>query len=363
MTTWLSYKTAFCLAALGSALTLPLACGDSGDVFSAGVGGASGDCVVDGQSCEQGCDDNLGCVECTDDSDCGTAQPVCIAGECEECGSNADCPTGQSCFPQDHQCQDSCETAADCEGDEPICDPDTGACVGCLTAADCDGDQPFCSNVTSQCVECEADADCGAARPICDLEEGRCRECLLDTHCPSAQPYCDDHHCVDHPECPTGLTACGADCVDTAADPDHCGSCNQGCDAEEYCDSGSCACRPGLTEVAGNCVDLDSDPENCGSPENACDDPTPQCEGGDCVDGCSGELQECNDACVDIDSSPLHCGECGNRCDGDTICIGGDCQSYAPTDDCNSCNGELDSCCGYPGDANVQICVEGGDCP
>jgi len=80
------------------------------------------------------------------------------------------------------------------------------------------------------------------------------------------------------------------------------------------------------------------------------------------VDACA-ELENCSDACVNLDESPLHCGECDNPCDADELCIGGDCREYAPTDECSSCSGGMGTCCGYPGDEVLQICVEGGDCP
>lgn len=368
MTRAFSPQIALLSAVLCVGLMTPLACSESTDTFPPGTGAASGACVVDGMACPHGCDENLGCVDCALDADCGSGNPVCVVGDCEECGDNADCPTGQSCFPEDHECAPSCQDSGDCDGDAPICDPDTGACVGCQSDADCGGDEPFCSDLTKQCVECELNADCGVARPICDVEDGECRQCMLDGHCPAAEPFCDDHECTAGTTCDPGTTSCGDRCVDTSADPDHCGGCGESCGADEYCDGGSCACRPSLTAVGADCVDLDTDPDHCGSPDNGCDGATPVCEDGACVAACSGDLSECDGACVDVDVDPAHCGSCGDRCDADQLCIEGGCEDYQPATGCNSCpcsacGGDFSSCCSFPGDERLTICLETEQCP
>ena len=153
---------------LGVAVSLPAACGDSGDSnpdngsSSSGIGGGIiGGCTVAGQQCPVACDPDLGCVECASNADCGATQPICVSGQCEECGETSDCATGQACFPEDHTCQAACGDNTDCSGNAPICDPLTGACVGCMDDTDCPAQAPICSPVTAQCVECGMDADCG----------------------------------------------------------------------------------------------------------------------------------------------------------------------------------------------------------
>ena len=97
---------------IGGALALTAACGGGDAVFGDGNGGNGGsgaglgvdDCREAGQTCNDVCDLDLGCVECGSDADCGAGNPICIAGECRECGDNADCATGQSCFPEDGTC-------------------------------------------------------------------------------------------------------------------------------------------------------------------------------------------------------------------------------------------------------------------
>ena len=170
--------------ALAAGLFMFAACGNSGDTGGGGNGPIGlGDCEVAGQTCSNGCDPNLGCTECNNDADCGGNEPACVAGECKECGDSSDCGSGQSCFPEDHTCEDSCEGDGDCDGDAPICDELSGACVGCQSDADCGGGDPICSDVTKQCAECNDNQDCGAGEPICDVEDGECEECLLDSHC------------------------------------------------------------------------------------------------------------------------------------------------------------------------------------
>ncbi|KAI4981489.1 hypothetical protein ZWY2020_021981 [Hordeum vulgare] len=55
----------------------------------------------------------------------------------------------------------------------------------------------------------------------------------------------------------TGMTCCSGQCVDTAANAQHCGACNK-------------ACKHGRTCCGGHCVDLLSDKKNCGTCSNQC---------------------------------------------------------------------------------------------
>src|SRR5438445_2978543 len=100
------------LAVAGVAL-LGASCGGSGTT-------ASG-CIRGGSKCPLGCQENLGCVSCLANADCGTANgaPICVLGQCEECGVTADCGAGRACFPGDHSCRPACLTNADCVPDAP----------------------------------------------------------------------------------------------------------------------------------------------------------------------------------------------------------------------------------------------------
>ncbi len=235
----------------GVAAVVAAACGGNTNGSGSSGSGFPGGCSVAGQTCNVKCDASLGCVDCVKSSDCGVANPACVAGHCQQCASSADCKaTGQACFPQNHKCQTACTGNPSCAGgNAPICDATTHACVGCSTAKDCPTNKPICSATTSQCVECASNTDCPLAKPVCDLGGGRCVVCLVDAHCPAATPACIDQHCGQNPNagCAPGLVNCGNGvCADLSADVQHCGQCGQKCDtgAGETCSSGHCVCPP-----------------------------------------------------------------------------------------------------------------------
>lgn len=71
----------------------------------------------------------------------------------------------------------------------------------------------------------------------------------------------------------SGLTTrCGAECVVTTVDPDHCGACGVVCGASQACVSGGCvdSCPPGLTMCDRACVDTATDSAHCGACGAAC---------------------------------------------------------------------------------------------
>ncbi|MBL4689671.1 MAG: hypothetical protein JKY37_34100, partial [Nannocystaceae bacterium] len=80
---------------------------------------------------------------------------------------------------------------------------------------------------------------------------------------------------------------CGDSCVDTSADPQHCGGCETACEADEVCAAGSCApdCEGETTACSGTCVDTESDPIHCGGCEADCGlAGTWTCAAGICMD-------------------------------------------------------------------------------
>ncbi|MSP24948.1 MAG: hypothetical protein EXR75_07225 [Myxococcales bacterium] len=355
------------------------ACASSDEaVFAGGAGASSGagagspTCSVNaGQQCPVVCDPALGCVDCLVNSDCGLAKPVCVVGKCEECGDNNDCPIGQSCFPKDHVCELACVSNQDCKnGNAPLCDPVTKACVGCATAKDCPVDKPICATTNQQCVACGANSDCGVAKPVCDIADGDCVECLTDTQCPTASPSCVDKHCTNTTPltCGAGEVDCGGTCKAVATDPNNCGGCNMQCQELQFCTSGKCACKPGLTFANGQCRDFKSDPNHCGSMNNQCQNNTDKCDNGMCVGNCNLP-DECNGACVDQETDPLHCGQCDKICDQEEVCVKGQCRNWIVAAGCSTCPcqsacvGDFKSCCSYPNQPSLTICVDNDQCP
>jgi len=130
------------------------------------------------------------------------------------------------------------------------------------------------------------------------------------------------------PPCPEGMERCGEECFDLAADPAHCGSCENVCSPDRACAGGSCVCREGLTDCDGACFDLTSDPQHCGGCTTLC--PTGWvCSGSACSLECGAGLENCSGACVDLQTDPMHCGNCTNVCPtavgADPGCDGGSC--------------------------------------
>lgn len=118
-------------------------------------------------------------------------------------------------------------------------------------------------------------------------------------------------------------TCGGATCIDTSADPTHCGACDSPCPGGVVCEAGACACPSGTTACGDACVDTLADGEHCGECDRSCDAGL-FCLAGACVDGC-GALTECNGGCVNTDTHSLHCGGCDSPCESGGECVGGAC--------------------------------------
>jgi hypothetical protein len=112
-------------------------------------------------------------------------------------------------------------------------------------------------------------------------------------------------------------------CVDTSADPIHCGGCGNTCFSDEICAFGVCqvatySCADfALVECGNACVNIVNDIFNCGGCGNVC------AFGDICVaSACqttgyaceSVGLVQCGYGCVDITSDPYNCGGCGIEC-------------------------------------------------
>ncbi|NNC19414.1 hypothetical protein HJC22_27220 [Corallococcus exiguus] len=124
--------------------------------------------------------------------------------------------------------------------------------------------------------------------------------------------------------CTSGLSVCGAECVDLQGDPSNCGACGASCGAGETCQAGVCGCQSGTETCGDACAALASDPLNCGACGAAC--PSGQvCESGTCREGCSAGAERCGDSCVVLANDPLNCGACGAACPDVQSCHSGRC--------------------------------------
>ena len=133
--------------------------------------------------------------------------------------------------------------------------------------------------------------------------------------------------------CPSSMTDCGGECVDTANDPAHCGACGDTCGSGQYCGAGtsadlSGACPAPLTDCTGTCTNTNSDPANCGSCGAPCD-AEQYCAAGTCTDlggACAAPLVVCGGICTNTDNDNDHCGGCnapctdGEKCNGSGVC-------------------------------------------
>lgn len=244
------------------ALSLLAACGDVSR--PPGLGDAAVDTAVVDVPVE--CVSNLQCddgVACTVD--------VCSAGRCARTARADLCPTGSAC-----DALRGCLPRRACSRDDDCADTDR-----CTLDERCDTAARLCVFATQP-----DGVACG------DPAQGRsCRGGLCA--CPAARPV-----------------TCGASCVDTQSDPDHCGGCGMQCGAGAWCDQARCTCsQPQTWCPRGGCADLTRDPANCGTCGNVCP-ATARCEMGRCVTPCPALSHRCGDVCL-ADNLPA---SCGTRC-------------------------------------------------
>jgi hypothetical protein len=125
--------------------------------------------------------------------------------------------------------------------------------------------------------------------------------------------------------CPRGSSECGGQCVNTQADPNHCGGCGTQCSYGVPCTAGACTVEVLSAPACANTV---TDPNNCGRCGNVC--PAPQwtvavCNNGVCGLACAPGSKLCGGACI----SATNCctdADCGPQ----SACISGACQAGAP---------------------------------
>jgi hypothetical protein len=139
--------------------------------------------------------------------------------------------------------------------------------------------------------------------------------------------------------CGAPLTVCGVECVNTDADPRHCGGCERACPSGHVCESGTCIdpgdCRIGdnscsgftyCEPATGECLPGCTEAEQCTGDNQVCD-----AEVHDCV--CSPGFDLCDVGCVDTQNDPVFCGNCatscpsGHACDSGTCLDAGDCRT------------------------------------
>jgi hypothetical protein len=96
-------------------------------------------------------------------------------------------------------------------------------------------------------------------------------------------PSCADSTAPDSDTCLQGQTTCDGACVDTYANPEHCGECGNACEEGLVCEAASCvlSCPPDTTECSGECVNPQMNNDHCGGCGLSCA-PGYTCQGGSC---------------------------------------------------------------------------------
>lgn len=274
------------------------------------------------------CDSNAanGCETPEAPSSCGPSCAVCNLPNATAMCSSGACAI-QTCLRGRQDCNgmaaDGCETdiSSDashcgecrtaCEGATPICSAGrcvaecpmgltlcNGACVNLTTdPTSCGSCGNRCTNTgvgEATCVMGTCDITCPEGFSNCDSNAAngceslagptRCGAC--GAACSGATPVCrreserDPAACVASTLCATA-TRCGDSCVNTMISSEHCGRCNNSCNAPNrpgVCSSGACAVNTPCARGFADC-------------------------NGDASDGCETSLRDLN-----------NCGMCGNRC-------------------------------------------------
>jgi uncharacterized protein (TIGR03382 family) len=155
--------------------------------------------------------------------------------------------------------------------------------------------------------------------------------------------------------CDAGFGDCDADTAngcetDTQTSFDHCGSCNQPCQAGQVCQNGMCVsgCTPPLVDCGGSCVDTQTDLAHCGGCDQPCarEHAAESCVNGVCTLGtCDAGFGNCDqnatNGCEQTLNTLQHCGLCNQACTpthGTGNCDSGTCvvvSCEAGYEDCN----------------------------
>jgi hypothetical protein len=248
-------------------------------------------------------------------------------------------PAAQTCAPGLTRCGGACvdlnSDLANCGGCGTVCTAER-SCINGFCLGSC---QPGFTLCPSGCVDLNSDSiNCGRCGAICGGGDA---------------PYvCQGGQCV-LVDCGGGMEYCGsvALCRDLSSDPEHCGTCFNGCPSG-FCSGGVCQsvpianipldeappdqlapCPPGLVLCNSGCADLNVDIINCGRCGAVCGggDALYVCQGGVCVgpdSACPPGQIICGDGmgvCVDPMVDPFNCGSCAHLCGPGLTCINGSC--------------------------------------
>lgn len=305
-------------------------------------------CVLAGavESCVDGtcgiaeCEPGLG--DCNRIAADGCETPLTTTAACGACGRSCPSVAGGSVACESGSC-----VVAGCTAGFADCDGSVG--TGCETRLDSMADCGACGMACALPHATEACRPTGCAVVTCDAGWGDCNgiagdgcetSLVTSAHCgtctrtcsgstPLCGPSGSSFACVS--ACASGLTMCGAGCVDLTSDEGHCGMCDRACappHARGVCGSGTCsigACDPGWGDcngsVADGCETSLNTLASCGGCAMACALPsaTERCDAGRCVlVSCDAGRADCDgsstNGCEASLTSLSSCGACGVAC-------------------------------------------------
>jgi len=261
------------------------------------------DALTDCTSITNGiCDGNGQCVECIDNTQCGT----------DVCDTDTGTCVDASCTDLT---QDGQETDVDCGG--PICGPCDND-KHCANPGDCVSG--FCDAGT--CHPCATSGNCGGNQ-FCDatVDGGTCVADKPDGQTCTADDQCQHSHCNRIGNGTTKM-CCDVDCVGT------CLSCANG---DTGMTNGTCALVTNGTDPADDC-------------------PTATCKTGTCFNGSCGNM-----------ANNTTCGN-GPTCAGDDLTPQQTCQSGVCTTPANADCMEYSCDASAMPDACFTACTAQGDC-
>jgi|GEM_PF-2621349 len=194
-----------------------------------------------------------------------TSNLPCVGDKCGQCESDQDCTFAKEnitvfsfrCHPDQLVCVE-CLVDGDC-GTAGRCNPSTSECVACLADKHCT--TGVCAIGGNFCVECLADIDCKSGH--CDGNTNTCLGCIDDKECNDNNPctidLCGDSGCTkevaaDGQKCDAGPCTLNDQCVGgkcvAGEDDPACDVCetDEACLVGEWCarDVGQCGDFEGL---------------------------------------------------------------------------------------------------------------------
>lgn len=224
----------------------------------------------------------------------------------------------------------------------------TGGAGGCDSPADCDDgidctadgcDTSYCTHVIDLSL-------CGASQ-VCDLRTGGCR---ASTACGGNPDCMDSDPCTRNERCDLAAAACKWDMLDNDGD----GHAPETCGGDDFDDADG-ARYPGAIDV---CDGKDNDRDGVSDNEPAASmeclvgaHASVACQSGACrIVACEDDWADCNqnvaDGCeVDTSSDAENCGSCGYSCG---VCVGGECEHPACTNNDRDLNALVNSYRGDP---------------